>query len=497
MRGLKLGRVLGSARGAALIVAAATAALTGATFAEPAATQPSITDLMQKIDDLQSQVQQLKQQQQQGTKLSQQEVDDTVTRVLQDADRRSQLMQNEGFTAGWDHNRFFIGTADGNYTLRPWIHLQIRQSTAFRDHQQPGGGDDTQNGFEIRRARLGFDGNAFTPDFTYMINWATYRGNSTATVTGTTAAGTPGSIGTVSQGNGGLPVLEEAWVRYNFHDQPWGLRIGQMHDPLDHEALIGSKYRAPEVSLTGDIFANTDTFTQAATVIYDPKAEFRFEGGVTDGIRAANTNFEDVPNNGITYDWGVAARGEYKVMGNWADYNQLTALGDKDPLLVFGLGLDNSQGGRDDQFAHTLDVQYGDPNGLFAYGSYFGRYTAFNKGIPNGAPTSTSFGAPGTPGKDTYEYSVLGQVAYLYDQKIEPYIRYEHLYLQGTAAGSNNNVNEVSLGMNYYFHGHNAKLTGQAMYLPNGLPVNDDSNDVLISNNHQEFVFIAQFQLLL
>jgi hypothetical protein len=161
------------------------------------------------------------------------------------------------------------------------------------------------------------------------------------------------------------------------------------------------------------------------------------------------------------------------------------------------LGLDNSQGGRDDQFAHTLDVQYGDPGGLFFYGSYFGRYTAFNKGIPNGAPTSTSFGTPGTSGKDTYEYSLLGEVAYLYNQKIEPFARYEHLYLQGTPAGSQNNINEVSLGLNYYFHGHNAVLTGQAMYLPNGIPVNDDSNDVLISNNHQEFVFIAQFQLLL
>jgi hypothetical protein len=460
--------------------------------ADAPATQPSIGDLLAKINDLQSQVQQLKQQQQQTSKLSQAEVDATVARVLEDADKRSQLLSSEGFTAGYDKNRFFIGSADGNYLLRPWFHLQVRNSTAFRDHQQPGGGDDTQNGFEIRRMRFGLDGNFINKDFTYLINWATYRGNSTATVVGPT-----GNVGTVSQGNGGLPVLEEAWVRYQFHDQPWGIRVGQMHDPLDHEAIVGSKYRAPEDSLTGDIFANTDTFTQAATIIYDPKESFRFEGGVNDGIRAANTNFEDVPNNGINYDWGVAGRAEYKVMGDWADYNQLTALGDKQDLLVLGLGMDNSQGGRDDQFSHTFDVEYGSPSGLFFYGSYFGRYTNYNKGIPNGAPTSTSFGTPGAVGKDTYEYSLLGQVAYLFDQKFEPYARYEHLRLQGTPANSENDINEISLGMNYYFHGHNAKLTGQAMYLPNGIPVNNDSSDVLISNGHQEFVFIAQFQLLL
>jgi len=495
MIGTKLGRILGVGKRAALAgaVAMAVATMRSATFAAaPAATQPSISDLMQKINDLQNQVQQMKEQQTQRATLSQKAVDDTVTRVLQDADKRSQLLQVEGFTGGWDHNRFFLGTADGNYLLRPWIHLQIRDGTAFRNHEKADGEDDTQNGFELRRARLGFDGNAFSPDFTYQIDWATYRGNSTATVTN---AGT--NVGTVSQGNGGLPVLEEAWVRYNFHDTPWSIRAGQMHDPLDHESIIGSKFRAPEISLTGDIFANTDTFTQAATIIYDPQQTWRFEGGLNDGIRAANTNFEDTPNNGIQYDWGLAGRVEYKVMGRWGDYNQLTALGDKEDLLVFGLGIDNSQAGNDNQFSHTVDVQYGNPGGLFFYGSYFGRYTNDNKGIPNGAPTSTSFGTPGTPGKDTYEYSLLGEAAYLFDQKFEPFVRYEHLYLQGTPAGSNNNVNEISLGANYYFHGHNAKLTGQAMYLPDGIPVNDDSNDVLISNNHQEFVFIAQFQLLL
>jgi hypothetical protein len=482
------GATLGQASGAGGTAAAPTTAAP--------ATQPSVSELIQKINDLQSQLDQMKQQQQQQQaqqqQVSQQEIDDTVDRVLRDADKRSQLLQDEGFTAGFDHNRFFIGSADGNYLLRPWIHIQIRDGTAFRSHEKSDGDDDTQNGFELRRARLGFDGNLFTPDFTYLINWTTYRGNSTATVTGAS-----GNVGTVSQGNGGEPVLEEAWVRYNFPDTPWGIRGGQMHDPLDHESIMGSKFRGPEISLTGDIFANTDTFTQAVTAIYDPKESFRFEGGVTDGERAANTNFEDTPNNGIQYDWGLAGRAEYKVMGKWQDYNQLTALGDSQDLLVFGLGVDNSQAGNDDQFSHTVDVQYGNPGGLFFYGSYFGRYTNHNKGIPNGAPTSTSFGTPGTPGKDTYEYSVLGQAAYLFDQKWEPYVRYEHLYLQGTPAGSQNNINEVSLGLNYYFHGHNAKLSGQAMYLPNGIPVNDDSNDVLISNNHQEFVFIAQFQLLL
>jgi hypothetical protein len=34
-------------------------------------------------------------------------------------------------------------------------------------------------------------------------------------------------------------------------------------------------------------------------------------------------------------------------------------------------------------------------------------------------------------------------------------------------------------------------------YLPTGIPINDDSSDVLISNRRAEIVFITQLQLLL
>ena len=76
-------------------------------------------------------------------------------------------------------------------------------------------------------------------------------------------------------------------------------------------------------------------------------------------------------------------------------------------------------------------------------------------------------------------------------------MRYEYLWLAGTPAGSNNAVHDISVGLNYYFMGHNAKLTTQLMYLPNGIPISDDSHDVLINNDKQEFIFMEQFQLLL
>ena len=60
-----------------------------------------------------------------------------------------------------------------------------------------------------------------------------------------------------------------------------------------------------------------------------------------------------------------------------------------------------------------------------------------------------------------------------------------------------NKVHEFTVGANYYFKGHNAKFTADVTYLPNGTPVADTGADILASDGEREFVFRAQFQLLL
>ena len=86
----------------------------------------------------------------------------TVAAVDADAAQHSKMFDSdEGITAGHANGRFFIQSDDGNFVLRPWIHLQVRDTTMYRQQYLAHGGDDIQNGFEIRRARLGFDGNLF------------------------------------------------------------------------------------------------------------------------------------------------------------------------------------------------------------------------------------------------------------------------------------------------------------------------------------------------
>ena len=230
-------------------------------------------------------------------------------------------------------------------------------------------------GFEVRRAKFGVDGNLFSPDFTYFFNWATSRTSSNATVSGATPSTAGGAV-TVSNNLGGVPLLEEAWVKYHIPSTDFYIKAGQIHDPLLHEEYIGSRYQqATEFSLTCSYFTNKDAFTEAVTVIYDPNADIRAEAGVNHGLRSANTNFFSYADNGSfnQFDFGVAGRVEYKFFGRWKDYGQIGAVGTKEPLLVVGAGrrLFRSRG-HAGQTVAVMDVMYADQTGFNCYGGLRG-----------------------------------------------------------------------------------------------------------------------------
>jgi hypothetical protein len=418
----------------------------------------------------------------------------TTSQVIDDAARHSQMLEVGDLVAGHKGGRFFIGSDDGSFNFRPWLHLQFREVTNMRQNFKPGGDDDVQSGFEVRRMRFGFDGNAFSPDLTYMFNWATVRAAGTANVNN--AAGT--RIGTVSNNLGGVPLLEEAWVKYNFHNSPFYVKGGQIKDPLLHDQIVSSRYQqSAERSLTADVFANGDAFLEGVTFIYDPKTFMRFEGGVTHGIRSANTNFLDYPNTNA-FNYGAAARGEFKVFGDWKDYSQVGAVGTKSPLLVIGVGADYSERGHSNQLVGAVDAMYADQNGLSVYGAFVDRYSNHNFGIYNASTAGASIAAPpaailGTP---TNEYAAMIQAGLLIDKHVEPFGRFEYLRLRGTATTAKNFIPVVTGGVNYYFFGHGAKLTAQATYLPHGIPIDDTGSDILaLPSARGELVGIVQFQL--
>ena len=418
-------------------------------------------DLSATLEALQAQIDQLKAQQK---AIQQQQADQqkeaTTDAVLKDADRHSQFMQLNNLNAGWSPDYgFFLRSDDGNFLLHPWFHLQIRDETNYRNNVKHGGNsDDFENGFEIHHLRFGFDGNAFTPDLTYLLLWDTDRRN--------------GSVN-----------LSEAWAKYHVPNSPWAIKGGQFKNPLDHEELIPDKLQlAADRTLTSDIFFNGQGFVQGVSAIYDPgnNSALRAEIAFTDGYNSFNQNFQDFPTTNA--DYGFAGRVEYKVRGDWRDYTHFTSQGNREDLVVLGAGADWTGIGHVEQFLHTFDGQWnGGP--LALWGAYAGRYRARG----------------GLTGGDTYDPSVRLQAAYLLSRHWEIFGRYAYLHFDSKEfpAGTQVNVHEVTLGVNYYLRGQAAKFTFDLTYLPNGSPVADDLAGILIDNDHAELLLRGQFQLLL
>jgi hypothetical protein len=344
---------------------------------------------------------------------------------------------------------------DGDFMIHPFTLVQIRNVTNIREDAKAGS-TDTENGFEIRRMQLGADGNLFSPDITFRIFIQTER-------------------------SGGEAELFDAWLKYHFHDTPFYIEGGQFKSPFAHEQMIFDRtMMAADRTLTDDILADGEAFSEGAMAIFDNDDFLRAKLQVTNGYGTNDVNFEDPPARPASF--GLGTREEFKFMGNWRDYDQFTSLGDSQDLLVAGFGAGWSQAHPANLVRETGDVQWNHGQ-LGVYGGYVGLYTAHN-------------GAAG----DTFDYGPILQVSYLLDPRhLELFGRYDYLKLDGKefAAGTNTNVDEITAGINYYFYGQNLKLTTDATYLPNGSPVDDNGSGVLLNSGKGEVVLRVQMQLSL
>jgi hypothetical protein len=317
---------------------------------------------------------------------------DAINQVVQDAHQSDELADVAGLTAGYTLDKgFIIRSDDGNFLLHPWVYMQFRNATNYRENATATT-SDTENGFELPRMKFILDGNAFSPDLTYQFIWAT--------------SDTTGDLG-----------LQDAWARYHIPHTPFALEAGQIRDPVDHEQIMfATKTLTPGRSIVNNVLLNGDDIVKGASISYgyDGDNPFRTELAFTSGERNFDTNFEDFPTNSA--NWGAAGRFEYKLFGDWNDYNQFTGLNNKQPLLVLGAGLDYTEAGAAGALTHVADVQYTLPNGLSLYGAYLGRYVRDNGGSPTTNGTLTSLG----PTFDTYDASARVMAAYLIKEHWEP-----------------------------------------------------------------------------
>jgi hypothetical protein len=433
------------------------------------AADPSTQEMAQQIQQLQAKVDKL-------------EATQTPAPSTQPAESKSNLFDVSPLFSGYDPSvGFVIRSEDGNFSFHPGLVADFRNMTTYRQNIPPKGGgetgetgDDVQNGFDISRLRLTFDGQ-FTKSLTYFVQFQDDQGQTFN--------------------------LYDAFAQYHFGDSPWSLRVGQFKDFLWHERNIAeSRQLAVDRSLMEALlWGGTVSRTQGVALMYE-KDRLRAQALIGDGFNSLNTKFFDgggagagvTGSSGVTpTDFGVGGRAEYMLIGDrtpevnpFAQYDQFSSLGAKQNTLVVGGGVSYSQAGSNGILFHSLDIQYNNSNGFSAYAGYLATYRDLhtNQGV-----------VPGS----YYDPGFLVQAAYLIDHKIEPYARFDftHLAPKSTTGLANHDVPELTVGGNYYLYKQNLKLSLDGIWLPNGSPVDADALGVLKNSGHDEFILRAQFQL--
>lgn len=376
--------------------------------------------------------------------------------AIKDASQRNQFPQDDKLATGWDKG-FKIGSPDGLYLIQPYVEFQFRNVTNFADDDGPLDSNFV-NGFEVRRAKVGVRGNAFSKDFKYNFRLSVDRAS-------------------------GESILDYAYGEYALNEN-WGVRFGQIKLNWTREETVSDiRQLAAERSLFNQILGGGNTmYVQGVSLLYgNENNPFRGELQFTDGDNTSNTTFTDFAGADIYQDFGVAVRGEYKFFGNWDAYSDFTALKTKEDLLVAGVGADWAQGGDGDVYRFTADLQYENPNGLGAYGAAI--YTI----------------AEGDTGEAALDDSIggLAQVGYLLPnlKDYEVFGRYSIIHFDEEVSGEDN-FHEATLGLNKYFVGHNAKFTIDLNWLPNGSP--GSAGGLGYSSTAQEQIVLrTQIQIVL
>jgi len=451
------------------------------TLAAAPTSQPSSDSnagLKQEVEDLKAKVADLEARDGDAKTVDQQ--------IINDANEHSQFLTSINYESGYDPTVGFVLRSDDNqFTLHPGLLVDFRYMASYREKTPASGegevaqpGYTTQDGFDVTRLRLTFDGK-FTDSINYFVQLQDDQGQTFG--------------------------LLDAWGVYHLpNNSPFSVKVGQFKDPVWHERLLSeATLMAVDRSLVEDLLGGGEgSRVQGVSLLYD-EGPIRSQLAFHDGYDSQNTKFYNSGGSGAGVDgesgvtpddFGTSTRTEVLLLGNRTEHfdpyrhydHGFTALDDKENYVIAGGGLDFTQAGANDLIAHSADIQFDSPTGLSFFAAYYGTYRGIktNQGV-----------APGF----YYDPGFLVQGAWLIDRKIEPFARYDYTYIPlGSTTGlTTGEVQEITVGANYYIYKQNAKVTVDAVWLPDGSPVDADALGILKDSGHNEFVLRCQFQLAL
>lgn len=413
-----------------------------------------------------------------------QEVRQLIREVLTDAESRAALL-NESFRAGHNGKHFFLAGPDGRFTMEIGGQLQLRYIANWRDGDV---NDDLEGGFQIRRAKVFFEGTVINPRLHYAVQLAVSRDKQTVS---------PDKLVL------GYDLTDDLYL--------WG---GEDKGPFLREELISSKKQlAVDRSLVNEAF--TLDKVQGIGVKWNATDSLRVQAMLHDGMRSGEapgddwigdewagfreSDTKDFQDDAV--DYALAGRVDWLLAGSWKNWKDFSSQPDQPLFAYIGAAIDYEQGETGDAsdnhnwLSWTVDGGV-EVNGLSLYVAYVGAATDFQDTPGNPA----NYQPWGLVAQASYNMAMSG------GGSIEPFVRFEHLDVDGLggalSAGQKAQVNLLTLGTNWYLTGHRSKFTVDLIIaldpLHDMIPGVSDGIGLLhdASDQDRQIVLRLQYQLL-
>jgi hypothetical protein len=373
--------------------------------------------------------------------------------------------------------------------------MQIRYIASLiqksRDGSPGAGEDDEDEGFQIRRAKIGFEGHVEAGrKWNYgIVLAASYNGIDQDDT----------SHGPEADAN---VYAEDIWVSTQVAD---GLTIkaGKFKLPFLRGELTSSKHElAVERGSVTEVF--TLDRAEQIQLQYQPMDAVKLMVSISDG---ANSGTGTIGADNV--EFAITARADVLLAGEWGQMNDTSAW-EGEPFAAFIGAAVHYQMGDDpngdvdtendgDFFAWTVDGSI-ETNGLGVAAAFMGQHSNYDD----------DFGASDY---DLYGASVEASYFVIAD-KLQPFVRFEWMTIDLEDASSEDidDALLLTVGGNYYFDKHNAKFTLDMVWWIDGdLPTgNGNSRDSIggdpvssglgfaSGDEHSEDALLvrAQFQLL-
>jgi hypothetical protein len=415
---------------------------------------PSVT--ASELAALKSRIAQLESQQSENwlNERRAEEVKSLIQDVLADADTRASLLQ-EGATAGHDGGHFWIGSSDGTFLLRISGIIQVRHTYNDRngDRGTAAAADPTfdqgETGFSIPRAKVEFSGHISSPRVLYALRLAV-------------------------DSNTNDVFADKIVISYCLQENLW-ISAGEDKAPfLREEQTKAEHLLTVDRSLINELF--TAGTVQGVWVNWHASDQVHVAVAITDGIGSGGNNIPQDFNQDDT-DFAISARADVRLDGSWEQMEDFTGWsGEAMAIFIGGAIHYETRETGDDIGAHTFDTLLWTVDGSLEMNG-MNLYVAF---------VGADFEHEGSLADASYDGSPWGVVVqggyHLIPDKLEGYIRYEHLDLDfnsGFAAAATQDDDTIDLltfGANWYLNKHQTKVTVELGWALDTLPQGNINN---------------------